>query len=116
MKCKKLEKNLTGDEWTLGKLAGLSAENFCTWDNMDILGYGGHAYLTRDKGVNFERVLWFELGRFMWRKHWSVYQVNMKYIRNDIVKHFKVKIIRYAKCVCEMHNLAKYLPPPLMKG
>ena len=40
----------------------------------------------------------------------------MKYFCNYIVKPFKVKIIRYAERVREMHDLAKYLPPPLMKG
>ena len=51
----------------------------------------------------------------MWRKHCSVYQDHMKYICIDIVKPFKVKILRYAECVCEMHDLAKYLPTPSMK-
>ena len=32
------------------------------------------------------------------------------------MKPIKVKIIRYAKRVCEMHDLEKYLPPPSMKG
>ena len=45
----------------------------------------------------------------MWRKHQSVYQDNMKYVRNDIVKPFRVKILRYAKRVREMHELAKQL-------
>ena len=40
----------------------------------------------------------------------------MKYVRNYIVKPFKVKILYYAKRVREMHDLAKYLPPPSMKG
>ena len=40
----------------------------------------------------------------------------MKYNRNDIVNPFKVKIIHYSKRVCDMHNLTKYLPPPLVKG
>ena len=39
----------------------------------------------------------------------------MKYFRNDIVKPFKVKILCYAKQVHEMHDLAEYLPPPLLK-
>ena len=39
----------------------------------------------------------------------------MKYVCNDIVKPFKVKILRYAERVCEMHDLAKYLPLPSMK-
>ena len=40
----------------------------------------------------------------------------MKYILDDIVKPFKFKILRYDKRVQETHDLAKYLPPPLMKG
>ena len=52
----------------------------------------------------------------MWRKHRSIYQDHMKHICNDIVNPFKVKILRYAKRVIEMHDLAKYLPLPLMKG
>ena len=52
----------------------------------------------------------------MWRRHLSVYQTNLKYICNDIVKPFRVKIIHYAESVRDMHDLEKYLPPPLMKG
>ena len=52
----------------------------------------------------------------MWRKHQSVYQDHMQYIRNYIVKPFKVKIICYAERMCDMHDLAKYLHPPTMKG
>ena len=40
----------------------------------------------------------------------------MKYVRNDIMKSFKVKMLCYAERVSEMHDLANYLPPPLMKG
>ena len=39
----------------------------------------------------------------------------MKYFIKDILKPFKVKIIRYAERVREMHDLAKYIPPPSMK-
>ena len=39
----------------------------------------------------------------------------MRHVNNDIVKLFKVKILRYAKSVHDMHDLEKYLPPPLMK-
>ena len=40
----------------------------------------------------------------------------MNYIHNDILKPFKVKIIRYAEHVRDMHDLAKYLLRPLVKG
>ena len=40
----------------------------------------------------------------------------MKYVCNDTVKPFEVKILCYSKRVCDMHDLEKYLPPPSMKG
>ena len=52
----------------------------------------------------------------MWRNHHSVYQDHMKYVSNDIVKTFKVKIPCYADRVREMHDLLNYPPPPSMKG
>ena len=115
MTCRHLAKELAGDEWTLGKLTRLSAEDFWTWEKTYITGYDGDDYLAWDKCVYFERELWFKLGNCMWRKHWRVYQDHMKYVRNDIVKPFKIKTLRYAEHVREMHDLSKYLPSPLMK-
>ena len=40
----------------------------------------------------------------------------MKFVLNDIVKPFKVKILRYANRLQYMHELAKHLPPPSMNG
>ena len=91
-------------------------EDFWTWAKTDTTGYGRHPYLSNYKCVDFGRYLWFELGKSVWIKHQSVYQDHMKYVRNDIVKPFKVKILRYSKRVREMHDLEKYLPPPLIKG
>ena len=56
----------------------------------DNIGYDGHDYLAMDKLVDFDRELWLELGKCMWRKHWIVYHNHMKYVCNDIVKPFKV--------------------------
>ena len=52
----------------------------------------------------------------MWRKQRSVYQDHIKYICNNIVKPFRVGIIRYTQRIQEMNNLAKNLPPPSLKG
>ena len=114
--CRQSAKELAGDEWTFGKLTGLSTEDFWTWAKTYITGYDRHDYLARDKCVDFERELWFELGNCMWRKHQSIYQDHMNYVCNDTLKPFKIKILRYAERVSEMHDLAKYLPPPSMKG
>ena len=108
-------KELGGDQWTLGDMTGLAAEGFWTWSKTDTTGYDGHPYLDREKCVEFDKELWFELGKCMWMNHWSVYQDHMKYVHNNIVKPFKVKFIYYANRVREMHEIEKYLPPILMK-
>ena len=51
-----------------------------------------------------------------WKNHQSVFQDHLKYIRNDILKPFRVVILHYAERVEEMHDLAKQLPPPLING
>ena len=55
--CRQLEKELAGDEWNLGELAGLSAKAFWTWGMTDTTGYDGHPFLTWDECINFEREL-----------------------------------------------------------
>ena len=94
MTCKQSAKELAGDEWTLGDLSRVSTEDLWTWEKSDTIRYGKHAYIEIDKYVDFEREVWFDLGKCMWRKNQSVYQEYMKYICNDIVKTFKVKILR----------------------
>ena len=95
--CRQLAREFVRDEWNLGKLAELSVEAFWSWPNIDTMGYDGHPLLAWYKCVNFERELWFELEKFIWINHRSVYQYNMKYIYNDIVKPFKVKILHYSE-------------------
>ena len=57
----------------LGKLNGIFAEKFWTWEKTDTTGYDGHDDLARDKCINFKRELCFELGKCMWKNHWSFY-------------------------------------------
>ena len=109
-------KEIAGDEWTLGDLTGLSSKYFWTWVKTDTTGYYGHYYLARGKCIELKRGLWLYLGKCMWRNHQSAYQEHMKYVCNVIVKPFKVKTLCYTKRVREMHELAKYLLPPSMKG
>ena len=52
----------------------------------------------------------------MWRKHQSVIQEHLKYIRNDTVKPLCVGIVHYTDRVEEMHDLANHLSTPSMKG
>ena len=53
--CRQLAKELAGDEWNLGELEQLSAEAFWTRSKTDTTGHDRHAYLARNKCVNFER-------------------------------------------------------------
>ena len=39
----------------------------------------------------------------------------MKYVHNDILKPFKLKILRYAERMREMHDLENYLSTPSIK-
>ena len=116
MTCNQSEKEIAGDEWTLVYLSGVSTEEFWTWEKTDTIGYDRNPYLAIDKCVKFERELWFELKKCMWRKNQSVYQYHMKYVCNDILKPFRVKILRYNENVRYMHELDKHPPPSSMKG
>ena len=66
--CRQLTKALAVDEWNIRNLAGLSAEAFWNLHKTDTTGYDRHAYLPRDKCVNFNRELWLELVKCMWRQ------------------------------------------------
>ena len=56
-------KELAGNKWNLGELAGRSVEAFWTWDKTDTTGYDGHPFLAQDKFVDFDRGLLFEFGK-----------------------------------------------------
>ena len=116
LECKQLEKDITGDKWTLGDLKGLSTEDFWTWEESDRLAYDRDAYLGLKNCANFDKEIWFELGKDMQRKQRSVFQNHIKYICNEIMKTFHAVVLRYAKHVQDMHELVKHLPPPSMKG
>ena len=47
--CTQSAKEPTVDEWTLGKLTGISAEDILNWAKTDTTGYDGHDYLDQDK-------------------------------------------------------------------
>ena len=105
-----------GDKWNLGDVKAISTEPLWTWANSDGLAYEGYAYLGFDKCVNFEKDLWLELGKCMWRNHRSFFQDHLNSICKDIVKPFCVGILCYTDNVQDMYNLAKHLHPPSVKG
>ena len=52
----------------------------------------------------------------MWRNQRSTFKDNVKYNKNETAKNFREGLLQYAKRVHDMHNLAKYPPPPSTKG
>ena len=58
-----------------------------------------------ERCLNFYKYIWFEVGNIMWKKHRSVLQDHAKYIKNIIVKPFRVGIFQYAESFRDIHNL-----------
>ena len=110
-----MAKFAAGDQWTLGATKYVTTEQLWVWEKLDGVDTAGDVYLGADRCLEFEKEIWFKLGKIMWKKHCSIFQDHVKYIHNDIFKTFRVGILQYAKHFCEMQDLAKYLLPPLMK-
>ena len=84
-------------------------QQFLDWYKTYSINVAGDMFTVLQSCAYFEKELWFELVNIMWRKH-------VKYIHNDIFNPFRAGNLQYAARVCEVHNLAKYLPPPSIKG
>ena len=62
-----------------------------TWENLGGIESEGTDYSVAERCIEFEKDIWFKLGKSMWKKHQSVFQYHVKYIHNDIVKPLKKK-------------------------
>ena len=93
----------------------LTMEQFWDWSKVETINGAGDLFTGPDRCTYFEKELWFELIKGMWRKQRITFQDHVKYIHNDIVKPFRFIILRYVECIREINYLDKYLPPPLMK-
>ena len=114
--CKELAKYIAEGQWNLGEAKYLTMERLWTWEKIDGIDTDRDAYLGVDKRIDLEKYIWFELGKSKWKKHWSIFQDQVNYIHNDIVKPLRVAILQYAKRVRDMHDLEKYFPTSLIKG
>ena len=114
--CKDLEKGIDVDQWNMGAAKNVTMEQVWDWAKVDAIDRVGYLFTGPDLCTYFEKEIWLELGKIMGRKHFITFQDHVKFIHNDIVMPFRVGILQYANHVRDMHDLAKYLPPPLMKG
>ena len=92
-------KGIAVDQWTLSEAKDVTMEQVWTWTKQYGTDANRNYYLGMDKCINFDKDIWFKLGKSMRKKHWSVFQDHVKYIHNDIVKPFRVGILQYAQHV-----------------
>ena len=91
-------------------------ESFQFWDKSHGFDSGGDMISGKYCCEEFQKYLRLNGGKCTWKKHWYAFQDHVKYINNNIVKPFRVKILQQDKFVCEMHDLSKYLTLSSNKG
>ena len=55
-----------------------------------------------ESAEEFEKLLWFELGKLIWKDHRQVYYDHIKYLQQNIVKPFKWTMVQYISRIREM--------------
>jgi hypothetical protein len=55
-----------------------------------------------ESAKQFEKLLWFELGKFIWKDHHQVYYEHIEYLQQNIVKPFKWTMVQYISRIREM--------------
>jgi len=69
-----------------------------------------------ESAEEFEKLLWFELGKLIWKDHHQVYYEHIEYLQQNIVKPFKWTMVQYISRVREMFDYFMYLQPHSLKG
>ena len=91
--CKESTKGLAGDQWSLGLAKVIFMEQLCTWAKVDAIDVSVDPISGSERYTSFEKELWFDLGKNIWRKHRSAFWDHSKYIHNYIVKPFRAAIL-----------------------
>jgi hypothetical protein len=70
-----------------------------------------------ESAKEFEKLLWFELGKLIWKDHRQVYYEHIEYLQQNICKPFKRTMVQNISRVREMCDYCIYLlQPPSLKG
>ena len=64
----------------------------------------------------FERRIWFDLGKKMWRNHRNVHDDHLHYLMTDIVKPYKMSMIDFVERLRTLFDMKRYLQPPSMRN
>ena len=57
--------------------------------------------------ANFERHIYYKIGKIIWHDHGSVYEEQLKYLQNDICKPYKYSMIQYTERVRDLFEILK---------
>ena len=68
-----------------------------------------------ESAEQFEKLLWFELGKLIWKDHRQVYYDHIEYNQQNIVKPFKWPMVQYISRIRKMFDYCLYLQPHLLK-
>ena len=68
-----------------------------------------------ESAEQFEKLLWFELGKLIWKDHRQVYHDHIEYLQQSINKPFKWPMVRYISRIREMFDYCLYLQPHSFK-
>ena len=79
-------------------------ENFGDWTKLVGTDADGDPVIGAESCDDFKKELWFKLGKRIWCNHQYTFQDNVKYINNDMVKPFRVRILQYFEFIREMHE------------
>ena len=69
-----------------------------------------------ESAEQFEKLLWFELGKLIWKDHRQVYHDHIEYLQQSINKPFKWPMVRYISRIREMFDYCLYLQPHSLKN
>ena len=109
--CNDSVKEIAGDHRKIGPTKDLTMVQLWSLVKTHANSWSWDMYLVRNRCIDLGREIRFELGNSMCKRHSSIYQCYVKYTHNDIMKPFRVGILRYSEHVCEMHDLTKILAP-----
>jgi hypothetical protein len=68
-----------------------------------------------ESAKEFEKLLWFELGKLIWKDHRQVYHKHIEYLQQNIVKPFKWPMVQYIVRIREMFDYCMYRQPHSFK-
>ena len=74
----------------------VTMEKFWAWYKVDGVDSDGDPVTGAERWCEFKKYLWFDLGKSIWKGNCCIFQDNVKYVHNYIVKLFTSGIIQKA--------------------